>query len=110
MRCCSICAKIESELVALDAEDKAIFMDDLGIKESGLDKLIKETYALLDLKTFFTVGPNECRAWTFTNGMTAPEMAGIIHTDFQKGFIKAETYTYDDMMQYKSEVALKRSW
>lgn len=104
-----ICAKIESELAALDAEDKAIFMDDLGIKESGLDKLIKETYALLDLKTFFTVGPDECRAWTFTNGMTAPEMAGIIHTDFQKGFIKAETYTYDDMMQYKSEVALKEA-
>ena len=104
-----ICAQIEEELAALDDEDKQVFMDDLGIKESGLDKLIKETYALLNLKTFFTVGPDECRAWTFTDGMTAPEMAGIIHTDFQRGFIRAETYSYDDLMKYVSETALKEA-
>ena len=102
-----ICAKIESELVGLDAEDKEMFLDDLGITESGLDKLIKEAYALLGLKTFFTVGKDECRAWTFKDGMLAPEMAGVIHTDFQRGFIKAETYSYDDLMEYGSEQALR---
>ncbi len=104
-----ICAKIESELVGLDDEDKAMFLEDLGIEESGLDKLIKEAYALLGLKTFFTVGKDECRAWTFKEGMLAPEMAGIIHTDFQRGFIKAETYSYDDLMEYGSEHALKEA-
>lgn len=102
-----ICAKIESELVGLDKEDKQMFLEDLGIDESGLDKLIKEAYALLGLNTFFTVGADEVRAWTFKNGMLAPEMAGIIHTDFQKGFIKAETYSYDDLMEYGSEHALR---
>ncbi len=102
-----ICAKIESELVGLDKEDKDLFMQDLGIEESGLDKLIKEAYALLGLNTFFTVGPDEVRAWTFKKGMLAPEMAGIIHTDFQRGFIKAETYSYDDLMEYGSEHALR---
>lgn len=102
-----ICAKIESELVGLDKEDKDLFMQDLGIEESGLDKLIKEAYALLGLNTFFTVGPDEVRAWTFKKGMLAPEMAGIIHTDFQRGFIKAETYSYDDLIEYGSEHALR---
>ena len=102
-----ICAKIESELVGLDKEEKQMFLDDLGIDESGLDKLIKEAYALLGLNTFFTVGADEVRAWTFKKGMLAPEMAGIIHTDFQKGFIKAETYSYDDLMEYGSEHALR---
>ena len=102
-----ICAKIESELVGLDKEDKEMFLQDLGIQESGLDKLIKEAYALLGLNTFFTVGVDEVRAWTFKKGMLAPEMAGIIHTDFQKGFIKAETYSYDDLMEYGSEHALR---
>lgn len=102
-----ICAKIESELVGLDKEDKQMFLEDLGIDESGLDKLIKEAYALLGLHTFFTVGADEVRAWTFKKGMLAPEMAGIIHTDFQKGFIKAETYGYDDLMEYGSEHALR---
>ena len=104
-----ICAKIESELAGLDEDDRAIFMEDLGIEESGLDKLIRETYHLLNLKTFFTVGPDECRAWTFTDGMTAPQMAGKIHTDFERGFIRAETYSYDDMMTYKSENALREA-
>lgn len=105
----AICAKIEGELAGMDQEDKEMFMEDYGIVESGLDQLVKATYSLLHLKTFFTVGPDECRAWTFRDGMTAPEMAGVIHTDFQKGFIKAETYSYDDFMQYQSETALKEA-
>ena len=84
-----------------------MFLEELGIKESGLDRLIKEAYALLGLCTFFTVGVQEVRAWTFKKGMTAPEMAGVIHSDFQRGFIKAETYSYDDFMEYKSEEELK---
>ena len=102
-----ICAKIESELVGLDEQDKELFMADLGIDESGLDKLIKKAYALLGLHTFFTVGADEVRAWTFKEGMLAPEMAGVIHTDFQKGFIRAETYSYDDLMELGSEHALR---
>lgn len=104
-----ICAKIESELVGMDKEDKEMFMADLGIDESGLDKLIKEAYHLLGLRTFFTAGSDECRAWTFKQGMLAPELAGIIHTDFQRGFIKAETYSFDDLMKYGSEAALKEA-
>ena len=104
-----ICAKIESELVGLDKEDKEMFLEDLGITESGLDKLIKEAYALLGLNTYFTVGVDEVRAWTFKKGMLAPEMAGIIHSDFQRGFIKAETYSYDDLMVYGSEQALREA-
>lgn len=104
-----ICAKIESELVGLDKEEKDMFLQDLGIDESGLDKLIKEAYALLGLNTFFTVGVDEVRAWTFKQGMLAPEMAGVIHTDFQKGFIKAETYAYDDLIEYGSEQALREA-
>lgn len=104
-----ICAQVESDLVGLDDEEKQLFLDDLGITESGLDKLIKEAYSLLGLKTFFTVGKDECRAWTFKDGMLAPEMAGIIHTDFQRGFIKAETYSYEDLMEYGSELALKEA-
>lgn len=104
-----ICAKIESELVGMDKEDKEMFMADLGIDESGLDKLIKEAYHLLGLRTFFTAGPDECRAWTFKEGMLAPELAGIIHTDFQRGFIKAETYSFDDLVKYGSETALKEA-
>lgn len=104
-----ICAKIESELVGLEKEEKQAFLQELGIEESGLDKLIKEAYALLGLCTFFTVGVQEVRAWTFKKGMTAPEMAGVIHSDFQRGFIKAETYSYDDMVKYGSEIALKEA-
>ncbi len=104
-----ICAKIESELVGLDKEEKMMFLQDLGIEESGLDKLIKKAYSILGLCTYFTVGVQEVRAWTFKQGMTAPEMAGVIHSDFQRGFIKAETYSYDDIIELKTEVALKES-
>ncbi|MEG0076420.1 MAG: redox-regulated ATPase YchF [Anaerorhabdus sp.] len=105
----AICAKIEEELSTLDKEEKTVFLQDLGIEESGLDQVIKSAYHLLGLKTFFTVGVQECRAWTFHDGMTAPECAGVIHTDFQKGFIRAECFSYDDYMEYKSEVKLKEA-
>ena len=103
----AISAKIEEELSDLDKEEKQAFLEDLGINRSGLDELIFKAYKTLGLKTFFTVGKDECRGWTFRDGMKAPECAGIIHTDFQRGFIKAEVYTYDDIMEYKSEVKLK---
>jgi len=105
----SICAQIESELVGLEDQEKLMFMEDLGIKQSGLDLLIKEAYQLLGLRTFFTVGSDEVRAWTFKEGMSAPEMAGVIHTDFQKGFIKAETYCYEDIIEYENELAIKEA-
>ncbi|CDQ18417.1 hypothetical protein SAMN05192559_101969 [Halobacillus karajensis] len=93
-----VCAKIESEIAELDSEEKDEFLDDLGIEESGLDQLIKATYNLLGLATYFTAGEQEVRAWTFKEGMTAPQAAGIIHTDFERGFIRAETVSYDDLV------------
>ncbi len=104
-----ISAQIEEELSDLSKEEKQEFLNDMGIERSGLDELILKAYKTLGLKTFFTVGKDECRGWTFKEGMTAPECAGIIHTDFQKGFIKAEVYTYDDIMEYKTEVKLKEA-
>ena len=103
----AISAKIEEELSILDKDEKQMFLDDLGIEESGLDRVIKSAYTLLNLQTFFTVGEDEVRAWTFIKGMSAPECAGVIHTDFQRGFIKAETYSYEDLMQYKTEASIK---
>lgn len=103
----AISAAIEEELSQLDPEDKAMFLEDLGITESGLARVIKAAYHLLGLKTFFTVGEPECRAWTFKDGMLAPDCAGVIHTDFKKGFIRAETYSYEDLMEYKTEASLK---
>lgn len=102
-------AKTESELSELNDEDKEIFLEELGIKESGLDKLINATYELLGLATFFTAGKDECRAWTFKKGMKAPECAGIIHSDFEKGFIKAEVTSYEDYYKYGSEKAAKEA-
>ena len=102
-------AKIESELTELDEEDKKEFLRDLGIQNSGLDQLIHNTYHLLGLKTFFTVGKNEVRAWTFKDGMKAPECAGLIHTDFEKGFIKAEVMSYDDLIKYGNEQRVKEA-
>lgn len=102
-----ICCEMEAELSSYNAEEKKEFLESIGAKESGLANLIKESYKLLNLSTFFTVGVDEVRAWTFVNGMTAPECAGIIHSDFQKGFIRAECYSYDDIMKYKTEQALK---
>lgn len=104
-----MCAKIESELIDLNDEEKNKFLNELGIEMSGLDRLIQVTYKLLGLKTFFTVGKDEVRAWTFTDGMKAPECAGIIHTDFQKGFIKAEVMSYEDLINYGSELKVKEA-
>ncbi|HEU5138742.1 MAG TPA: redox-regulated ATPase YchF [Bacillales bacterium] len=92
-----ISARIESEIAELDGEEKAAFLEDLGIDESGLDQLIRVSYDLLGLATFFTAGEPEVRAWTFRNGMKAPETAGIIHTDFERGFIRAEVVSYEDL-------------
>ena len=105
--CIAICAKIEQELSGLDKEEKKAFLEDLGIAQSGLDQIIQAAYHLLGLRTFFTVGEPECRAWTFREGMKAPQCAGIIHTDFERGFIKAEVYSYEDLMEYGTEQALK---
>ena len=101
-----VCAKIEEELSELDEEDKILFLQDLGLNESGLDQLIRATYSLLGLATYFTEGKDEVRAWTFKKGMKAPECAGIIHTDFERGFIKAEVISYDDFAALKSEKAV----
>ncbi len=93
-----VCAKIESEIAELDDEEKAMFLQELGIEESGLDQLIKAAYSLLGLATYFTAGVQEVRAWTFRLGMKAPQCAGVIHSDFEKGFIRAETVSYDDLV------------
>jgi len=98
-----ISAKIEQELSELEQEERKSFMEDLGIRRSGLEELINVSYEILGLKTFFTAGEKEVRAWTFKNGMKAPECAGIIHTDFQKGFIRAETISYEDLVLAGSE-------
>ena len=102
-----ICAKLESELSELDEEEKKLFLDDLGIKESGVERLINKTYDLLGLATFFTVGKDEVRAWIFKKGSKAPECAGIIHSDFEKGFIKAEVMSYNDLVNAGSELKVR---
>ncbi len=105
----AISAKIEEDLSEMEEDEKQAFLNDLGISSSGLDNLIKTAYNTLGLRTYFTVGKVECRAWTFKEGMSAPECAGIIHSDFEKGFIKAEVYSYEDMMIYQSEAKLKEA-
>ncbi|WP_243292730.1 redox-regulated ATPase YchF [Bacillus sp. FJAT-47783] len=104
-----VCAKIESEIVELEGEEKAMFLEELGIEESGLDQLIKASYSLLGLATYFTAGEQEVRAWTFRRGMKAPQCAGIIHTDFERGFIRAETVAYDDLVAAGSMSAAKEA-
>ncbi|MDD3171266.1 MAG: redox-regulated ATPase YchF [Bacilli bacterium] len=95
-----ISAKIEEEVCELDDEDRLMFLSELGIVESGLEKLVRETYDLLGLATYFTAGEKEAKAWTFKKGMKAPECAGIIHSDFEKGFIRAEVISYDDFIAF----------
>ncbi len=104
-----MCAKMESELSELSDDDKKVFLSELGISNSGLDKLIFATYNLLGLKTFFTSGPDECRAWTFKDGMNARVCAGIIHSDIERGFIKAEVTSFDDLKEYGSELKVKEA-
>jgi ribosome-binding ATPase YchF (GTP1/OBG family) len=102
-----ISAKIEAEFAGLPAEDRTAFLADMGLSEPGLNRLIRAGYALLDLVTYFTVGPKEARAWTITRGTKAPAAAGVIHTDFEKGFIRAETIAYDDYVSLGGEVGAK---
>ncbi|WP_336832621.1 redox-regulated ATPase YchF [Staphylococcus pseudoxylosus] len=102
-----ISAKIEEEIAVLEDEDREMFLEDLGIEEPGLDRLIRTTYDLLGLATYFTAGVQEVRAWTFIKGMTAPQCAGIIHTDFERGFIRAEVTSYDDYVEFNGENGAK---
>lgn len=104
-----ICARAEEEIAELDEEDKVEFLEDLGIEESGLDQLIRAAYHLLGLATYFTAGVQEVRAWTFKQGMKAPQCAGVIHSDFERGFIRAETVSYEDLLQYGSMHAAKEA-
>ena len=102
-----VCAKLEAEIAELDGEERAMFLEDLGIHESGLDRLIKASYTLLGLISFLTSGEDECRAWTITQGTKAPQAAGKIHTDFERGFIRAEVIAYDDLMAVGSMAAAR---
>jgi GTP-binding protein YchF len=102
-----VSAAIESEIVAMDTGERAEYLSELGLTESGLARVIRAGYALLDLNTFFTVGPKEARAWTFHKGAKAPQAAGEIHTDFEKGFIRAETIAYDDYVTLGGEAGAK---
>ena len=106
-RTVTICAQVEAELSELDADDRAEFLADLGLTQPGLHRLARETYALLGLQTYFTAGPKEIRAWTFHEGWKAPKCAGVIHGDFERGFIRAEVYTIPDLLEYGGESALK---
>ncbi len=103
------CAKIEAEIAELDADEKEMFLEELGLQSAGLDRLINSAYKELGLITYFTVGPKEARAWTIKKGTKAPQAAGVIHTDFEKGFIRAETIAYDDYEELKSEKAAKEA-
>ena len=104
-----ICNKIEAEIAELDEADKAEFLETLGMEEPGLNRVIRAGYQLLNLHTYFTAGVKEVRAWTIKIGATAPQAAGVIHTDFEKGFIRAETIGYDDFVQYNGEAGAKEA-
>jgi len=104
-----LCAQFESELIDLSDDEKKEFMESAGIKEAGLNKLIRAGYELLGLQTYFTVGPKEARAWTIEKGFTGPQAAGVIHTDFERGFIKAEVIAYEDYIKYNGETGAKEA-
>jgi hypothetical protein len=104
-----ISASIESQIADMPDEDKKIFLDDLGMDEPGLNRVIRAAYALLGLQTYFTAGPKEVRAWTIQSGATAPQAAGVIHTDFERGFIRAEVATYDDFVAHGGEQGAKEA-
>ncbi|MFA0964823.1 redox-regulated ATPase YchF [Roseivirga sp. BDSF3-8] len=104
-----LCAALESQIAELDDEEQSMFLEEYGLTESGLSKLIRASYALLDLITYFTAGKQEVRAWTIKNGWKAPAAAGVIHTDFERGFIKAEVIKLDDYQQYKTEAACREA-
>ena len=105
----AICAKIEAEIADMPDEDKKVFLDDIGMTEPGLDRMIRAAYTLLGLETYFTAGEKEVRAWTIHKGSTAPQAAGVIHTDFEKGFIRAEVIAFDDYMKLGGEAKSKEA-
>lgn len=105
----AICAKMESEIADLEDEDKTLFLEEMGMTEAGLDRVIRAAYKLLGLETYFTAGVKEVRAWTIKKGSTAPQAAGVIHTDFERGFIRAEVIAYDDYVKYKGEQPSKEA-
>jgi len=102
-----VCNKLESEIAELDDEEKGVFLEEMGMTEPGLDRVIRAGYTLLGLQTYFTAGPKECRAWTVKKGATAPKAAAVIHTDFEKGFIRAEVIGYDDFIANNGEQGAK---
>jgi GTP-binding protein YchF len=102
-----VCASIEAEIAQLEDEEKEMFLEEMGLHEPGLDRVIRAGYALLGLQTYFTAGVKEVRAWTVKVGATAPQAAGVIHTDFEKGFIRAEVVSYDDYIEGKGEQGAK---
>jgi len=103
----AVCNKLESEIAELEAEEKLEFLQEMGMTEPGLDRVIRAGYTLLGLQTYFTAGPKEVRAWTVKKGATAPKAAAVIHTDFEKGFIRAEVIGYDDFIANKGEQGAK---
>ena len=105
----AICAALEAEIADLSDEDKNVFLADVGMTEPGLNRLIRAAYDLLGLQTYFTAGEKEVRAWTMHKGDTAPQAAGVIHTDFEKGFIRAEVIAYDDYVKFKGEQGSKEA-
>ena len=105
----AVCAAIEAEIADLDDADKSMFLEEMGLEEPGLNRLIRTGYALLGLQTYFTAGVKEVRAWTIHAGDTAPQAAGVIHTDFERGFIRAQTIAYDDFIAYKGEAGAKEA-
>jgi GTP-binding protein YchF len=104
-----ICNQLEAEISELDAEEMKEFLDEMGMEEPGLDRVIRAGYELLGLQTYFTAGVKEVRAWTVKQGATGPQAAGVIHTDFEKGFIRAEVVAYNDFIQYKGENGAKEA-
>jgi GTP-binding protein YchF len=104
-----VCAAIEEELAQLDAADRGEFLASMGLTEPGLDRVARAAYTLLGLQTYFTAGPKEVRAWTVKRGATAPQAAGVIHTDFEKGFIRAETVSFDDFIQHRGEAGAREA-
>ena len=104
-----VCAAIEAELAVMDEEDRTEFLAEMGLEEPGLDRVVRAGYALLDLQTYFTAGVKEVRAWTVRVGATAPQAAGVIHTDFERGFIRAEVTAYDDFVAHKGEQGAKEA-
>ena len=105
----AICAKIESEIADLEDEDKSLFLSEMGLEEPGLNRVIRAAYTLLGLETYFTAGVKEVRAWTIHKGSTAPQAAGVIHTDFERGFIRAEVISFDDFIKHKGEQGSKEA-